>query len=678
MVVVMRKKIVDQICREASPERAAQARALLRGHGNLMDELIELGFAPAAVLETCSELSGIPTAPAHWLKTPKPPHVEIDTVLCRSIGAAPVASTAGRLCIAYGDVEMAAQHASLGLPPHQPYLALRTQLEKALALLPVDDSAETRVATAETLHRPPRTPGEDGAGFEDVRTEAAIGIASRSTSPSPRGASRSVLDDPTEAVGSLSKPSAARSPRAASSSPRARVPAARPSPSRDDQADEQVAAGTPLPPPAVPPPSAGMIGAEEPWQKPRHAAGEQVPVVPVGASLPIATKTSTSDRRGSSGSGPHERSAAAAPASRPAIEIVPVTAGLPPGVTMSDEVSVSGARRRAVDQEHAGATRQPETSRPSKRQVADPVNDSVVARSATEPSGAVPRRGGGLSIQPSRAVPGASVAESLDPPVAPEGGRGSGFMMPEPSGGSRRPMRAFESLDPSIEGSGPAKRQSSPPSSGPAFATNELFVDPAIAAEVEALSSASSSASLEQASSSSSSSLSSSKLLPIVVVVLSIVVVGVVVAIQAPEVTGAPSAARDKRQTNANDAQRDASANANAGASKRAAPLVDDMAMDGKISGDLGQRQAELVAKGKAEPDHAKAVALFDQAVRLNPNAPGSQPALLERAHRLLALGEVDLAQDTVMQLRRRKDAKAIAEEIEQLLERIQEARQKK
>src|SRR5262245_28500487 len=127
----MRKKIVDQICRDAPPAQAARARALIEADGNLMDDLIELGFAPGAVLAACCAATGLPPAPVEWLRKPSPPVVDIDALLCRALCAAPVASSNGRLCIAYGDVESAMQHATLGLPPHQPYLAVRAHLEKA-------------------------------------------------------------------------------------------------------------------------------------------------------------------------------------------------------------------------------------------------------------------------------------------------------------------------------------------------------------------------------------------------------------------------------------------------------------------------------------------------------------------------------------------------------------------
>src|ERR1044071_2169692 len=136
----MRDRIIDHVCREAPLELAAKAQTLIDKTGNIALDLVALGFAPGKVLEACCHATGIPPAPLGWLREPKSPKVDgLDADLCRRLGCAPVASHAGKLCIAYADPETAAQHADLGLPPHAAYLALTAQLDRAMKLLPEDD-----------------------------------------------------------------------------------------------------------------------------------------------------------------------------------------------------------------------------------------------------------------------------------------------------------------------------------------------------------------------------------------------------------------------------------------------------------------------------------------------------------------------------------------------------------
>lgn len=213
----MRSRIVDQLCRGAPPAQAARARALVDGHGNIAAQLVDVGFAPGAALEAACAVTGLPAAPPRWLHDPRPgPAPGVDPVLCRQLGAAPVASTAGRLCIAYADPEVAAQADALGFPPHAAYLAMGAQLERALSLLPGagegdDGRRMTLVSDVERLRATGRDPDPfDGpTGTRPLPSSAAPtdeAVEARTVSERPPAARprRDDLDDATVAVAALS------------------------------------------------------------------------------------------------------------------------------------------------------------------------------------------------------------------------------------------------------------------------------------------------------------------------------------------------------------------------------------------------------------------------------------------------------------------------------------------
>lgn len=709
----MRKKIVDQICRGASLDLSARARALVGEHGNLIEELIAIGFPPADVLDTCSEVTGIPLAPKQWLKAPKPPSFDgLDPVLCRALSAAPVASMAGRLCIAYGDVEMAAQHASLGLPPHQPYLALRAQLERALALLPKDGDDEGR-ATSETpapqdaptlVQAPPkkragpkkgrgaakRPAVEDPSnGFESVQTEAGDLFGSivqppvQTRSPTrsqPPVSLSSDLDDPTEFVPNDDEGDEGDGNGHGRERKHARDEALRAAQELLDDPSDFIPAGTPLPPPSAPPPSAGMIADETPWRRP--VSQESSPILDDAAGA--FDETRKRPAAGHSGSGPRTRGAgpSASGASVPIAAVPPPTIQAPSKSRGGLEVvpgpgqSVPGPGLRPA-LESSRPARRPETSPDASARV-DARADAIMASPPpSSPSSSPSRRADesvrndvsssstrrrGFSIEPSRAmasVPGP--AADLDPPLPPATGASVGS---DGSASVRRPpTRPFESLDPHVEPSNPTKRPGFAAASETSGSSKRQKVkDTSGPTKKEASGPANKEAAPSGPGEAAAATARSGKLVPVLVGLAAVAVVAAVVVVQ----TGGDGEAR----TAGEGAQTDTT-------TTNLDP-VGAPSMDGAVVDDLATRQAELVGKGARESDDKKAVALFDQAIRLSPNAPGSRAALLEKARRLVKLGELEAAQDAVMKLKRRNDSEPIEDQLEQLLEDIQAARQNK
>jgi hypothetical protein len=147
----MRAQIVAHVSRDATPALAIEARALVDAAGNIAEQLIALGFAPAIVLEACCAVTGLPPAQVGWLKEPQPPRVpRFDSSLCRRLGCAPVASHDGKPCVAFSDPEVASGHDSLGLPPHDAFLALSAPLQKAMSLLPEEEALDDSTRAVDT------------------------------------------------------------------------------------------------------------------------------------------------------------------------------------------------------------------------------------------------------------------------------------------------------------------------------------------------------------------------------------------------------------------------------------------------------------------------------------------------------------------------------------------------
>jgi hypothetical protein len=85
--------------------------------------------------------------------------------------------------------------------------------------------------------------------------------------------------------------------------------------------------------------------------------------------------------------------------------------------------------------------------------------------------------------------------------------------------------------------------------------------------------------------------------------------------------------------------------------------------------------QEALLQKARAERDHAVAVRLLSEAIRLDPQSTVARTALLERVGRALEQGQLTQADNDLERLRRRRDAAAIKAEIDALAARRQATR---
>ena len=142
----MRSAIVESVCQAAQVKVAA---GLATAPGNIVDVLVDAGFDPSMVLVACSAVSGISSARRAWLDGPLPAWpAGLDRGQCRRLEVVPVTVYRGGLILAYTDPETAAAADTLGLPPHRPVLALRSDLERffpADALLDPFAPASTQV-----------------------------------------------------------------------------------------------------------------------------------------------------------------------------------------------------------------------------------------------------------------------------------------------------------------------------------------------------------------------------------------------------------------------------------------------------------------------------------------------------------------------------------------------------
>jgi hypothetical protein len=94
---------------------------------------------------------------------------------------------------------------------------------------------------------------------------------------------------------------------------------------------------------------------------------------------------------------------------------------------------------------------------------------------------------------------------------------------------------------------------------------------------------------------------------------------------------------------------------------------------DGQL--DLGKRQAELIARARAETDHALAVRLVSEAIRLDPTSPASLQAYVERVRRAGALGRWQQADTDLARLRRRTDFPAVEADVRAMEADLQQKR---
>ena len=244
----VRDQIADEIGVGATPELSARARRAAQTVGNIADQLVALGVPAQDVLQACCAVTGLPPAPMAWLRQPKLATTPgLDLAHFRRLGAVPLAGPSNRLCVVFGDPELGADSASLGLPPHHAYLALSADLARVTTLLPalIDDEEEpaTTVGGAASHTDPersarasvPPTPSADPLddeppGGATIMMPTVSAHDESAESVDDDSDDTPLFDDPTSAVPAFAlpsapKPGARQQTRAVTSAPVATAPA---------------------------------------------------------------------------------------------------------------------------------------------------------------------------------------------------------------------------------------------------------------------------------------------------------------------------------------------------------------------------------------------------------------------------------------------------------------------
>jgi hypothetical protein len=133
--------------------------------GNVVTLFVEFGVALSEVLASASATLQLPVAPPARVTSPDFSGWDIATL--RSVGAVPLGQRNGRLCIAYGDPDVALRAGELELPDHDVFLASPWEISRAFSQLPADASGAVDEEAPTTRSLP--APGTyDAAGdFED-------------------------------------------------------------------------------------------------------------------------------------------------------------------------------------------------------------------------------------------------------------------------------------------------------------------------------------------------------------------------------------------------------------------------------------------------------------------------------------------------------------------------------
>ena len=593
----MRNEIVDHVCKKAKPEQAARARALVDQHGNIAQQLVDIGFPPGAVLEACCAVTGLPPAPVAWLRNPKPPPVDgIDAALCRQIEAVPVASSAGRLCIAYADPEMAMQADVLDFPPHQACLAMKNQLEKAFSLLDEDP-----------LGGGPTT----GAGRPAADMVAMARAALGDDLEDETAVAGVLLEDvpPTVAMPKARNPTPAPSSVLRADGPSRPAPS-RPAPSRPGP--------SPPPPPAV----AEADTLQRPRSPPPRAPTPRPAIVPhfkppaegpismdIEAILSSPLEPEDGGRRGASRPSPPSSSGI------PVIPVAGMGMGPPTPATLEGIGTAPAPRRRDPPplEQPIRASELPDISQPSK------------------PSG-MPQMGrrGGLAITPFVAPPA-----GLEPSIRPA----SETSLPprrtwDPSGaGAAAAGGAGDALDPYVAPPPEAPKKAKKDKAGKGEGKDGKKKKKKEFGDVPVVGAG-----------------GGSSRLPLIAGGVLVALVVVVIAV-------------GRSGTATKDSHYD----------DPPPPLPPGATMDGAL--DVTMRQRDLITKGRAEKNNANALKFFNQAITLNPNAPGARDAFFERAKLEWRTGDIVDAEQDLLLLQRRKDADPIQDELKAMLEQLAKAK---
>jgi len=249
----VRAAIVEQVCRECGKEDRGYAAA----RGNIVDVLVDAGFAIQVVLRAASAHSGVPMAPAGMMPPPWPDAFDLDD--CRALGAFPLAFVRGTWRVAYADPEQASRAVRHGLPPHRPVLVDSERLERWFAGIEVDPFAArpTEVGEAPQVKRPARgvditeeqpedeQPPESIVAWDDDDDDDGEVMSVPEGQPaSPRAAKPKFVDDDGE-----DEPTNREPPRPANRLP----PAAKAAAAADDDDDDPTNRAPPRPANRLPP-----------------------------------------------------------------------------------------------------------------------------------------------------------------------------------------------------------------------------------------------------------------------------------------------------------------------------------------------------------------------------------------------------------------------------------------
>jgi serine/threonine-protein kinase len=122
----MREQILEDLVARgaAASSLAEQVRSRLGGGEALVSSLTAVGVDPEAVLDSAVRITGMPRVPSKWQRAPEPPPEASSAVdQFRRLGAVPVGTHKGQLCVAFADPEVARSTDAAALPRHRALLA---------------------------------------------------------------------------------------------------------------------------------------------------------------------------------------------------------------------------------------------------------------------------------------------------------------------------------------------------------------------------------------------------------------------------------------------------------------------------------------------------------------------------------------------------------------------------
>jgi len=171
----MREQILNELAAQGAVEgdALARARGRLAAGDALVATLTRVGIDPEAVLDVAVRVSSMSRVPTKWQRAPAPPDdLKQRAPTFLELGAVPVGTHKGRLCIAYSDPEVATGGVGAGLPEHRALLATEAEVRSLQASVFGQQSQPSGPVAA--------------AGVYKVRDSQRIAAAGLQTDESPR------------------------------------------------------------------------------------------------------------------------------------------------------------------------------------------------------------------------------------------------------------------------------------------------------------------------------------------------------------------------------------------------------------------------------------------------------------------------------------------------------------